>query len=90
MARPVRLDDAERAALAAAVRPVDRAAILTAIAKRHGTLDRDLADMRSRALAAEVAEGRKVVWLAAKLGRSPSLVSKLIGRIRPTTEEMAA
>lgn len=89
MARPVRLDDAERAALAAAVRPVDRAILLTEIAERHG-LDRTLAAMRDEALAAEVAEGRKVVWLAAKLGRSPSLISKLVGRFRAKTEEAAA
>ncbi len=81
MARPVRLDDAERAALAAAVRPVDRAVLLTEIAARRG-LDRTLAAMRDEALAAEVAEGRKVVWLAAKLNRSPSLISKLVGRFR--------
>ncbi len=83
MARPVRLDDAERAALAAASRPVDRAALITRIAKRHGTLDPVLADQRSRDLAAEVAEGRKVLWLASQLGRSPSAVSKMINRLRP-------
>ncbi len=81
MVRPVRLDDAERAALAAAVRPVDRAILLTEIAESRG-LDRTLAAMRDAALAAEVDEGRKVVWLAAKLGRSPSLISKLVSRFR--------
>ncbi len=80
MARFVRLDDADRAALAAANRPVDRAAVITAIARRDGTLPRELADMRDRDLAAEVAEGRKVSWLALMIGRTPSLVSRRVKR----------
>jgi hypothetical protein len=78
----VSLDDADRAALAAATRPVDRAAVITAIAKRHGTLPAELAAMRIEDLAAEAAEGRKVIWLAKQIGRSPSLVSRLINRYR--------
>ncbi len=89
MARPVRLDDTERAALAAASRPVDRAAVITAIADRLRTLPPDLAIMRSRDLAAEVADGRKVAWLAKKIGRTPSFVSRLVLRYRPTSEATA-
>lgn len=82
MARPVRLDPAEQAALAAATSPIDRAVLLTQIANRRGTLCPDLAEMRARDLAAEMAEGRKAVWLAHKIGRSAALVTKITRRYR--------
>lgn len=80
MGGSAQLNDAESAALAAAIRPADRAAVITAIARRLGTLPKELAESRGLALAAEAAEGRKIDWLARHIGRSPSLVSRLVIR----------
>lgn len=89
MARPVRLNDDERAALAAADRPIDRAVLLTRIADKHGTLCPDLAQMRALALVAEINEGRKVAWLARQIGRSPALITKITRPYRVTQTQAA-
>lgn len=63
--------------LAAVLCPVDRARLLTQVARECGTLPGPLAALRRLALLAARADGHRVVGLAAKVGLSPARISQL-------------
>lgn len=70
--------DAELAALAAIDDPVECARQITLIARTRGNLPRPLAQLRAKRLReARTQDGRKVGWLAAKVGLVPSGISRL-------------
>ena len=63
------------------VSPVERARVLTTLSRRFGTLPTPYAKARDRALAqARDDEGRRVVWIAERVGLTPSRISQLANR----------
>jgi hypothetical protein len=74
----------DAASIAAIPSPIERARLITQHARRTGNLPPDLAELR-RASLIEALEGgsRKVCWVAAKVGLTPSRVSAIAGPVRP-------
>ncbi len=80
--------DEDLAVLAAITDPVECAARITAIARRRGNLPAPLARLRAdRLRQARLEDGRKVTWLALKVGLGISGISRLT---RATSTEGAA
>lgn len=78
MTDPVADPAAEYAALAAIPDPVECARQITVIARTRGNLPRTLAELRARRLReARTVDGRKVGWLAERVGLVPSGISRL-------------
>lgn len=70
--------DEDLAVLAAITDPVECAARITAIARRRGNLPAPYARLRAERLRqARLEDGRKVTWLASKIGLGVSGISRL-------------
>lgn len=68
--------------------PVEAARLITAMSRRRGNLPKPYADLRKDCLQrARIVDGRKVNWLAGKVGLAMSGISRLT---RPTGTEAPA